>query len=286
MTGQSRQPGEILSRLLTEHTGQTLGEGRMWRIDTELAPVLRDNGLQGLDQLVDALDGGRNQPLLDACLDALLNHETSFFRDLAFFQCLRADILPALRAGRPDKTLRIWSVGCATGQEPYSLAMMIASEPDVWAGWKIRIMATDVSAIAVEKARRGLFEQRDVQRGLAINDLLKWFEPHEGAWKISDALRSMIEFRQHNVADGVAPINDVDLILCRNVLLYLPLHTKDRVCALFERVGREGCHILLGAGETLATMCTRMQRCDQTRLSYRLGGEPPGRWRDGLRKAG
>jgi chemotaxis protein methyltransferase CheR len=242
---------QVLAGLLQVRTGQFLSDGRMWRLETSLKPLLRTHGLANLDELVDRLltDGGGK--LADDIVDALLNNETSFYRDQHVFQSLVRTVLPHIAQTRQDKVLRIWSAGCSTGQEAYSLAMSFRKEEALWEGWRIQILATDISNMAVARAKSGLYSQIDVQRGLAINDLLRWFEPHGDEWRISQELRSMVDFRVDNLFECTVPSGKYDLILCRNVLLYFSAEMRRQV---FERVAQycaPGGHLVLGAGETV-----------------------------------
>jgi chemotaxis protein methyltransferase CheR len=241
----------VLAQLLEARTGQILSENRGWRIETALMPVLRANDLADLDALVAALASGRGRRLADQVVDALLNNESSFFRDLQVFGMLSRDLLPQLAATLPGRTLRIWCAGCSTGQEAYSLAMHIHRAPALWEGWRVSILATDISTAAIAQARSGIYSQIDVQRGLPISDLLRWFEPVGDAWKVKDELRRMIDFRQDNMFDSHAPAGTYDLILCRNVLLYFSNEMRQKVFNLLARHSHDSSFLLLGAGETV-----------------------------------
>lgn len=247
LTGAMR----VLSDLLQARTGQFLAESRMWRLETSLKPLLRAHGLATLDDLVDRVLAEGGEPLADAAVDALLNNETSFFRDQHIFLTIIRELLPLIAERRGDRLLRIWSAGCSAGQEAYSLAMMIAKEPETWAGWRIQIVGTDISRSMVARARSGLFSQIDVQRGLAINDLVRWFEPAGDDWRISDQIRRMVDFRVDNLLECTVPSGEYDLILCRNVLLYFSSIMRPRVFAQLARYAAPGGFLLLGAGETV-----------------------------------
>lgn len=242
----------VLAGLLESRTGQILSESRKWRIETALKPILRDNGFATLDELVARLLGsGGDRTLVDSVINALLNNESSFFRDLQTFDMLYKDLLPHLSATRKDKRLRIWSAGCSTGQEAYSLAMQIAKDSARWQGWRVSILATDVSTSAISRAQSGLFSQIDVQRGLAINDLLRWFDPVGDDWRVNDELRRMVDFRVDNLFDAHVPDGNYDLILCRNVLLYFANDARRKVFDVLASHSAQGGYLLLGAGETV-----------------------------------
>ncbi|QUT04201.1 protein-glutamate O-methyltransferase CheR [Sphingobium phenoxybenzoativorans] len=241
----------ILAGLLEARTGQILSESRIWRIETALKPVLRMNGMANLEELVSQLLASTESNLTDDVINALLNNETSFFRDLQTFDMLYRDLLPQLSSSKQDKVLRIWCAGCSTGQEAYSLAMQLRKDAGRWQGWRIQILATDISTAAISRAQSGLFSQIDVQRGLAINDLLRWFEPVGDDWKVSDELRRMIEFRVDNLLEPKASSGDYDLILCRNVMLYFSLERRQKVFSRLAEHSRQGSYLILGAGETV-----------------------------------
>lgn len=241
----------VLAGLLEARTGQILSENRSWRIETALKPVLRVNGLPDLDSLVSRLLSGTERQLSDDVVNALLNNESSFFRDLAAFDMVSREILPRIQEMSRERTLRIWCAGCSTGQEAFSLAIQLKKDADLWRDWRISILATDISTSAIARAQSGIFSQIDVQRGLAIKDLLAWFEPVGDEWKINDDVRSMIDFRPDNLLDAKFPGGHYDLILCRNVLLYFSLEKRRKVFDRLAQHSRPGGYLLLGAGETV-----------------------------------
>lgn len=253
MSAQSPFTGaaRILAALLEARTGQSLSESRAWRLDTELLPVMRANGLRDIDHLAATLVGGRDAALETAVVDALLNNESSFFRDLKTFDLLYREIMPHMRAACSGRRMRIWSAGCSTGQEAYSLAIRICNDAAQWAGQPVDILATDICASAVERARNGLYSQLDVQRGLSIGDLIGWFDQQGEDWRAKDQLRSMIDFRQDNLFDARVPQGSYDIILCRNVLLYFSPPRRQAVLRLLAQHSHPGTILMLGAGETV-----------------------------------
>ncbi|MBB6122316.1 CheR family methyltransferase [Sphingobium subterraneum] len=252
MTG-SRQSGAIrmIAALLEARTGQVLSENRMWRLETSLKPLMRANSLRSLEDLVARLADQGGGPLANDVVNALLNNESSFFRDHHVFQMLATQILPHIAQTRKEKSLRIWSAGCSTGQEAYSLAMTLRKQADLWKGWQISILATDISSSVVERAQAGLFSQIDVQRGLAVNDLLRWFEPAGDTWRISQELRHMIDFRVDNLFEPQAPSGSYDLVMCRNVQFYFSAEMRRKVFGCLARHSAPGGYLILGAGETV-----------------------------------
>ncbi|MEC3912023.1 protein-glutamate O-methyltransferase CheR [Sphingobium sp. CR2-8] len=241
----------VLAGLLEARTGQVLSEARAWRMETALRPILRAHGLRDMDELAARLLRKRDPRLDEEVVNALLNNESSFFRDLQIFDLIHRQILPRIQEDRQDRILRIWSAGCSTGQEAYSIAIRLRNDAARWQGWRIEIVATDISTSAIEQARAGIFSQMDVQRGLPVGDLIKWFEPHGEDWRASPDLRRMIDFRRDNLFESRAPSGAYDLLLCRNVLLYFTPERRKDVLGLLARHSHANSVLLLGAGETV-----------------------------------
>lgn len=243
----------MLARLLEARTGQQLNMNRSWRIETALQPLLRRRGISSVDQLITTLVARREPCLSDQVVDALLNNETFFFRDRTSFDLLLKGVLPRLqRARAKDKKLSIWCAGCSTGQEAYSIAMAVTEEERSWRGWKIDILATDVSGWAIDRAREGRFSQFEVQRGLGILQTMRWFQEEGGQqWRISRQLRDAVRFKVHNLADAAPQGGPFDAILCRNVLLYFAPPTRSAVFARLAEASAPDATLMLGAGETI-----------------------------------
>ena len=251
MSAMPMTPGlRVLSKLLETHTGQQLAQGRHWRIDTALRPIVRELGLSGLEALAAKASAADGSILATRVVEALLNNETSFYRDVAAFALLERDGFDRLRAARRrERRLRIWCAACSTGQEPYSIAMTMREDRARWAGWDVEIVATDISGSAIAKARHGRYSQFEVQRGLPVRSMLRFFARHEDDWIVTPELRDTVKFGVHNLLDP-AP-GSFDVILCRNVLMYFPAAIRTSV---FERLGDalapDGI-LMLGAGETV-----------------------------------
>ncbi len=242
----------MLARILEQRTGQQLAASRRWRIETALAAVMRDRGFASLDQLLGAVAAGRDQTLTDAVIDALLNNETFFYRDRAAFDQLLKGAFPTLQTTRArERRLSIWCAGCSTGQEAYSLAMSFADDRARWAGWKVDIVGTDISRSAIGRAREGIYSQFEVQRGLSVLQMMRWFTDEEGQqWRISPQIRDMVRFETRSLADD-PPAGTFDIILCRNVLMYFSPAMRSTVLGkLSEAIAPDG-YLMLGAGETV-----------------------------------
>ena len=270
----SDSSSRILAGLLEARTGQQLTLSRRWRIETALSSLLRERGIATLDELITILVMGREPALANLVVEALLNNETYFFRDRQPFDLLTAQALPALAIARADKKrLRLWSAGCSTGQEVYSLAMLFAEDPLKWQGWTIDILGTDVSGAVVNRARSGTYSQFEVQRGLGISQMIRWFEECDGGWRAVEAIRRTVRFQEHNLLEPPPHPGQFDIVLCRNVLLYL---SPEKRTLAFERLASamasDGA-LMLGAGETVIGQTKRLAACRETRGLYRLTGE-------------
>ena len=253
MMDHSQNALGIVAGLLEARTGQKLTADRLWRVGTALSGVMRETGLNSLEDLATRLGQPNQMALAQQVVEALLNNETYFFRDRAMFDHLSRQVLPALAERRQaSRRLSIWSVGCSTGQEAFSLAMLFAEQPLRWREWTIDILGTDVARSVVLAAREGHFSQSQIQRGLGIAQMVSFFEETRTGWRATDALRNMVRFEQHNLLDTPPDPGRFDLILCRNVLLYFDRPTRQRA---FERLASalmpDG-RVMLGAGETTA----------------------------------
>jgi chemotaxis protein methyltransferase CheR len=269
----SDSSSRILAGLLEARTGQQLTLNRRWRLETALNHLLRERGIASIDELITILVMGKEPSLAERVVEALLNNETYFFRDRSPFDTLARSALPALAQRRASaKRLRIWSAGCSTGQEAYSLAMLFAEEPSKWQGWTIDILGTDVSDSVVQRARSGTYTQFEVQRGLGIGQMIKWFEETPNGWRAVEALRKPLRFQVHNLLEPPPHPGGFDIVLCRNVLLYLDTETRERA---FERLASAMAPdgwLMLGAGETVIGQTKKLVADKDTRGLYVLNG--------------
>jgi chemotaxis protein methyltransferase CheR len=267
----SDSSSRILAGLLEARTGQQLTMSRRWRIETALSTLLRERGIGTLDELITILVMGKEPGLSSQVIEALLNNETYFFRDRTPFDTLARHALPELAVKRAaKKRLRIWSAGCSTGQEVYSLSMLFAEEPQKWQGWTIDILGTDVSSCVIDRARTGVYSQFEVQRGLAITQTVRWFEEASEGWRIAESLRRNVRFQTHNLLEAPPSPGSFDIVLCRNVLLYLCAEKKalafDRLASAMAPDG----YFMLGAGETVIGQTQKLSSDAKARGLYRL----------------
>jgi chemotaxis protein methyltransferase CheR len=244
---------------------------RRWRLETALSSLLKERGISTLDELITILVMGREPSLSNKVVEALLNNETYFFRDRAPFDLLSRHALPMLRERRERKRrISIWSAGCSTGQEVYSLAMLFANKPDLWQGWTIDIMGSDVSHGVIDRARDGSYTQFEVQRGLGINEMVRWFEETGDGWRAVEQLRRMVRFQVHNLLERPPHPGTFDLILCRNVLLYLNADTRAQAFERMTNALAPDGWLMLGAGETVIGSTRKLQADTTARGLYQL----------------
>lgn len=257
----------VLAQVLEQRTGQQLSVSRNWRLDVTLDPLLKERGFATAEAVAAAVAGGRDPQLSTAVVEALLNNETSFYRDMNAFRLLE-QALPRVIEARRDRWLRVWSAGCSSGQEAYSLAMMLADRPEL-RDWHVDIVATDVSRAAIDQARQGRYSQFEIQRGLPIRQMMRWFDADGDDWRAKAELRAKVRFQVFNLLDRPPLPGSFDVVLCRNVLLYF---APDVCRTVFDRLGDaiapDGI-LLLGAGETVIGQTERFVSDSEQRGLYR-----------------
>jgi chemotaxis protein methyltransferase CheR len=237
--------------LLKTRSGLALTPDKTYLIETRLGPLARKEGLADAAAIASRLRMGGQERLAKLVVDAMTTNETFFFRDKTPFDLFEKTIMPAMEKARAgQKKLRIWCAACSTGQEPYSLAMILKSREAQLAGWSFDIVATDICDEVIQKAKDGLYSQFEVQRGLPIQMLMKHFAKEGDQWRISPAIKSMVQYRNFNLLDGFMALGSFDVVFCRNVLIYFDRDTKAAVMKrIHERLAPDG-YMLLGAAET------------------------------------
>jgi len=241
-----------LSKLLNERSGLQLAGDKQYLIESRLLPVARQHKCGSIGDLVMKLKNFAEEPLRQRVTEAMTINESFFFRDKTPFDRFQDTVLPYMQKMRgATKRMRIWCAAASTGQEPYSLAMMLKQAESEFADWRIEIVATDISTEVLEKAKSGLYTQFEMQRGLPIQLLLKYFKQDGDQWRISQELRDMVQYRQHNLLDDFASLGMFDVIFCRNVMIYFDSKTKQDVLSRISRSLVKDGHLLLGAAETV-----------------------------------
>ena len=243
---------DFLRKCLKDRSGLVLSGDKQYLVESRLLPVARRAGLGGLGELVSTLKRGNADALMTTVVEAMMTNESLFFRDKTPFEHFRTTVMPALTAARrSSRTLRIWCAAASTGQEPYSLAMALKEMERDLSGWRIELLATDISNEVLEKARQGLYSQFEVQRGLPIQLLIKHFVQVGELWQIAPEIRAMIKYRQLNLLADFSHLGMFDLVFCRNILIYFDQATKiDLLNRLAKIVAGDG-YLVLGAAETV-----------------------------------
>ena len=262
---------EMIARLLKERSGLVLGQEKAYLLEGRLNPVARRYNFKGFDELAQAIRLARDEKLLSDVTEAMTTNESFFFRDRKPFDQFRDTVLPYLldrRAG--TKSLRIWSAACSNGQEPYSLAMILKENRAQLSGWHIEIVATDISEKVLETAEQGRYSQFEVQRGLPIDLLVRYFKQDNDRWQIDDAIRKMVDFRHFNLLGKPTPLGRFDVVFCRNVLIYFDLETKTTVLNNIADLMPEDGFLYLGGSETVLGVTDRFQAIPGQRGVYGL----------------
>ena len=236
--------------LVRRQSAIVLEADKEYLVESRLEPVARQGGFASVQAMVDAMRSSRPGPLHRSAVEAMTNNETLFFRDPRVFAMLRSHILPALTAHlTSERTLNIWCAACSTGQEPYSLAMMVREAPSC-GSWRIKLLASDFSNEALARAREGRYTQFEVNRGLPAPMLVKYFKQHRTVWEICPQLRQAIQFEEINLTQPWPALPVMDLIVLRNVLIYFDAETRRKILGKVARVLAPGGFLVLGASES------------------------------------
>jgi chemotaxis protein methyltransferase CheR len=243
---------DFLRKLLKERSGLVLSSDKQYLVESRLLPIVRKTGLASLSELVQRLKMPGVEPLVVEVVEAMTTNESFFFRDKIPFDHFRDAIMPTLLTARANqRRIRIWCAAASTGQEPYSLAMCLREMTQQTAGWRIDILATDLSTEVLEKAKSGIYSQFEVQRGLPIQLLVKYFTQIGETWQIAPDIRSMVQYRSANLLADFGQFGMFDVVYCRNVLIYFDQPTKIDVLERIARVTERDGYLVLGAAETV-----------------------------------
>ena len=242
---------DYIRSLIREHSAIIVDDTKSYLITTRLAPVMKRHGLASLSDLVHRLSTSTLGGLHDEVIDAMTTNETLWFRDTHPFEALRTGVLPEIIQRRAtEKELTIWSAACSSGQEPYTVALLIREHFPVLTNWRMRIMATDLSGEMLGRAAAGRYSQTEMNRGMPAALLVKYFRRVGAEWQVIDAVRSMVEFRALNLARPWPYVPAADVIFLRNVLIYFDIETKRAILDRVRSALRPGGALLLGAAET------------------------------------
>ncbi|MBK7972632.1 MAG: protein-glutamate O-methyltransferase CheR [Deltaproteobacteria bacterium] len=242
---------DYLRRFLYERSAIVLDPGKEYLVESRLVPLARKEGLSGIDTLVSSLRAGTANGLIQKVVEAMTTNETSFYRDNSPFELMRTKILPSLvPILDKERTLRIWSAAASTGQEIYSIAMILRDHFPQLASWKVQLLATDLSRDVLAKAREGRYNQLEVNRGLPASMLVKHFEKRGMEWQLKADIRQQVEFREMNLATNWPAMPPMDVVFLRNVLIYFDVETKRQILGRVRRVLRPHGFLFLGGAET------------------------------------
>jgi len=246
------QDYDYLRAMLKERSGLVLSAEKQYLVESRLAPVARKAGMKGIVELVQKIRAPRAEALIVEVVEAMMTNESFFFRDKIPFEHFRGLLVPELMAARAhSKRIRIWCAAASAGQEPYSLAMLVKEMGCQLGDMRIEIIATDLSNEILEKAKAGIYSQFEVQRGLPIQLLVKYFTKVGEMWQISSDIRAMVQFRPLNLLRNFSSLGSFDIVFCRNVLIYFDQATKiDVLNRVADLMAPDG-HLCLGAAETV-----------------------------------
>ena len=265
-----------LRAYLKQQSGLVLTNEKQYLVESRLLPVARKSGLATLSELIAKMKEPGQSQLCAAVVEAMTTNESFFFRDKTPFEHFNETMLPKMLEARArDRKLRIWCAAASTGQEPYSLAMCLKEAEARLAGWRIEIIGTDLSTEVLEKAKAGIYTQFEVQRGLPINQLLKYFTQTGDTWQINANMRSMVQYRKLNLLENFSALGQFDIVFCRNVLIYFDNATKiDILGRIAKQLAPDG-FLVLGAAETVVGLTEAFKPAAEKRGLYVLNSGQP-----------
>jgi chemotaxis protein methyltransferase CheR len=265
---------DYLRGFLKARSGLVLSNDKQYLIESRLMPIVRKHGMAGIGELVGKLKMPGNEALAAKVTEAMTTNESFFFRDKTPFDHFKEVMLPALLKARAAKRhIRIWCAAASTGQEPYSLAMILKEMGPQIAGWRFEIIGTDLSGDVLERAKAGAYTQFEVQRGLPIQMLLKYFTQNGDQWLISPEIRSMVHYRTLNLLNDFSALGQFDIVYCRNVLIYFDQPTKIDVLNRTARLTASDGYLLLGAAETVVGLTDAFKPVPERRGLYLPAGK-------------
>ena len=268
---------ELLASTIKARSGLVLTPEKAYLLESRLLPVVRKYNLRTLEELTDVVRKKREEVLLRDITEAMTTNESFFFRDQKPFTLFQKNLLPQMLTARASsKKIRIWSAASSSGQEAYSLAMICVEEAAKLQGWKIEIVGTDLSREMVERAKAGIYSQFEVQRGLPVTHLVKYFSQLGGdKWQIKENLRQMVTFKEGNLLGDLSTLGTFDIVYCRNVLIYFDPPTKGKVLSSISRIMPPDGTLLLGGAETVLGISERFKPAGGEHGLYVLNADAP-----------
>lgn len=242
---------EFISTLIKSRSGLVLTPDKSYLLESRLMPVARKHGHKGLDELIGAMRATKDEAVTTEVVEAMTTNESFFFRDIKPFDLLRDEVLPPLMEARASKKhMKIWCAAASSGQEPYSIAIVL-KELAAAQGWKFDIVGTDISNEILDKAKNGKYTQFEVQRGMPIQLLLKYFDKKEESWEIKPEIKQMVRYKYFNLLEKLSPLGGFDIVFCRNVLIYFDAETKGKVLEQIAQLMPADGMLFLGGAETV-----------------------------------
>jgi len=262
---------EYIAQLLYQRSGLVITQEKAYLLESRLNPVARRWDLDGIDALIGALRSKKDEKLMVDVTEAMTTNESFFFRDNRPFDQFKDIVLPhMLEARAARKQIRIWSAACSSGQEPYSIAMILKEQQAKLSGYRFEIIGTDISREVLEKAKVGLYSQFEVQRGLPITLLMKYFAQEGEKWRISEDIRRMVTYKPFNLLDNPSALGSFDVVFCRNVLIYFDQQTKGQVLSRIAQIMPNDGFLYLGGAETVLGISDSFEVVPGQRGVYRL----------------
>ena len=263
----------LLAKLIRDRSGLNLTKDKGYLLESRLLPVARQHNLKTLEELTMKLRSRPDNALVRDVVEAMTTNESFFFRDVKPFDQFKEVVLPHLLATKTaTRSIKIWSAACSSGQEPYSLGMILKEEKAKLQGWNIDIVATDLSTQILSKAQAGQYAQFEVQRGLPIQYLVKYFKQQGDRWQIDQSIRDMVRFRPLNLLEDFSSLGTFDVIFCRNVLIYFDQPTKTTVLERMSRQMTSDGYLFLGGAETVVGITNKFQTTLNQRGLYQQAG--------------
>ncbi|MBZ8131818.1 chemotaxis protein CheR [Afifella sp. IM 167] len=266
---------EFFQRFLKQRSGLVLADGKQYLLEARLTPIANTFGVQSLTALAQRLRQPGAHTIEEAIVDAMTTNESSFFRDKTPFDAFKTLMLPTLMKSRPmTQPLRIWCAAASSGQEPYSLAILLREASAALAGRKVEIIGTDISEEILKRARSGIYSQFEVQRGMPVQMLVKYFKKQGENWEINPDIRHMVHFRTLNLLNNFSALGSFDIIFCRNVLIYFDMQTKLDILERMAKNLRPDGFLVLGGAETVVGVTSAFAPVPQQRSIYSLSAVP------------
>jgi chemotaxis protein methyltransferase CheR len=260
---------ETLATLLKAKSGLIIGTDKLYLLETRLASIVKREKIADLNGLAERLRRPGSDPLARDVVEAMTTNESFFFRDDKPFVHFRSQALPRLVAARsPGAPLRVWSAASSSGQEAYSLAMIVAESTAALNGHKVEIVGTDIARDQLARAREGIYSQFEVQRGLPVQMLMRYFRKDDSNWRIADTIRAMAQFREFNLLSDLRSLGRFDIVFCRNVLIYFDQPTKTRVLEAIAGLMPPDGLLYLGGAETVLGITSRFAPMTNERGVY------------------